>query len=68
MLMSMAYLDQILPVLSTVEAVEVTQRANMWSWFGKNTTHRVFTVFEKLVAAYLYRTRISRARACTFTL
>ena len=28
MLMSMAYLDQILPVSSTVEAVEVTQRAS----------------------------------------
>ena len=39
MLMSMAYLDQILPVSSTVEGVEVTRRA-MWSWFGKNTTYR----------------------------
>ena len=29
MLMSMAYLDQILPVLSTVEAVEVTRRASV---------------------------------------
>ena len=40
MLMSMAYLDQILPVSSTVEAVEVTRRASMWSWFAKNTTYR----------------------------
>ena len=39
MLMSMAYLDQILPVSSTVEAVEETQRASMWSWFGKNITY-----------------------------
>ena len=29
MLMSMAYLDQILPVSSTVERVEVTRRASM---------------------------------------
>ena len=29
MLMSMAYLDQILPVSSTVEAVEVTRRASI---------------------------------------
>ena len=29
MLTSMAYLDQILPVSSTVEAVEVTRRASM---------------------------------------
>ena len=42
----------------------------MWSWFGKNTTYRLgklacaFTVFEKLAAAYLYRMRISRVRAC----
>ena len=34
LLMSMAYLDQILPVSSTVEAVEVTRRASMWSWFA----------------------------------
>ena len=33
-------LDQILPVSSTMEAVEVTRRASMWSWFGKNTTYR----------------------------
>ena len=33
MLMSMA---QILPVSSTVEAVEVTRRASMWSWLAKN--------------------------------
>ena len=39
LLMSVAYLDQILPVSSTVEGVEVTRRA-MWSWFGKNTTYR----------------------------
>ena len=37
MLMSMAYLDQILPVSSTVEAVEVTRRASMWSWVAKKT-------------------------------
>ena len=39
-LMSMAYLDQILPVSSTVEAVEVTRKASTWSWFAKNTTYR----------------------------
>ena len=39
-----------------VEGVEITRRASMWSWFGKNTTYRrsyiacVFTVFEKPVA------------------
>ena len=33
------YLNQILPILSTVEAVEVTQRASMWSWFAKNSTY-----------------------------
>ena len=37
--MSMAYFDQILPVSSTMEAVEVTQRASMLSWFAKNTTY-----------------------------
>ena len=37
MLISMA---QILPVSSTVEAVEVTRRASMWSWLAKNTTYR----------------------------
>ena len=37
LLMSMA---QILPVSSTVEAVEVTRRASMWSWLAKNTTYR----------------------------
>ena len=48
-----------LPVSSTVEAVDVTRRVSMWSWFAKNSTYRrsyiarVFTVFEK-VAAYLY--------------
>ena len=25
---------------STVEAVEVTRRASIWSWFAKNTTYR----------------------------
>ena len=33
--LSTAYLDQILPVSSTVEAVEVTRRASTWSWFAK---------------------------------
>ena len=44
----------------------------MWSWFAKSTTYRrsnklarVFTAFGKLVAAFLYRMRISRVRACT---
>ena len=37
--MSMAYLDQILPVSSTVAAVEVTRRASMLSWFAKNITY-----------------------------
>ena len=37
MLMSKA---QILPVSSTVEAVEETRRASMWSWLAKNTTYR----------------------------
>ena len=76
MLMCMAYLNQILPISSTVEGVEVTRRVSMWSWFGKNTTYRcsyiactcVFTVFEKLVAAYLYRICISHVRACTHNL
>ena len=40
MLMSMAYLDYILPVLNTVEAVEVRQRVSMWSWFAKSTTYQ----------------------------
>ena len=35
MLISMAYLDQILPVSSTAEAVQVTRRASMWSWLPK---------------------------------
>ena len=39
-LMSMAYLDQILLVLSMVEAVEVTRRPSIWSWFAKNTTYQ----------------------------
>ena len=68
MLMSMAYLDQILPVSSTVEAVHVTRRASMWSWFATNTipTDIAITVFKKrLVAAYLYCMRISRVRAST---
>ena len=29
-----------LPVSTTVEAVEVTRRASMWSWFAKNSTYR----------------------------
>ena len=40
MLISMAYLDQILPVSSMVEAVQVTRRVSMWSWFAKITTYR----------------------------
>ena len=36
----MAYLDQILPVSSMVEAVEVTWKASMWTWFVKNITYR----------------------------
>ena len=36
MLMSMAYLDHILLVSSTVEAVDVARRASTWSWFAKN--------------------------------
>ena len=32
--MNMAYLDQILSILSMVEAVEVTQKGSMWSWFS----------------------------------
>ena len=40
MLMSMAYRNQILPVLSTMEAVEVTLRLSMWFWFAKNTTYQ----------------------------
>ena len=28
------------PILSTVEAVEVTRRPSMWSWFAKNTIYQ----------------------------
>ena len=59
MLMSMAYLDQILPVLSTVEAVEVTRRASVRGPGLPKTLPTdvaspcVFTVSEKLVAVYI---------------
>ena len=44
MLMSMVYLDQILPVSSTVEALEVTLRVSMWSWFAScvSVSHAYF--------------------------
>ena len=52
--MSMAYLNQILPISSTMEAVEITHRAGMWSWFAKNITYQriacMFTVCEKLAS------------------
>ena len=71
MLVSMAYLDQILPISSTVEAVEVTRRASMWSWFATSFSETVNTR-----ASYVgVRTRtrdvythagISRVRAYVF--
>ena len=45
MLMSMA---QILPVSSTVEAVEVTRRASMWSWLAKTLPTDVASPVQKL--------------------
>ena len=38
-MLSMAYLDQIVPVSSTVEAVHIIRRASVWSWFDKNTIY-----------------------------
>ena len=61
MLMSMAYLDQILPVLSTVEAVEVTRRAVLVCQKHYLPT---FTVSEKLVAAYICTACVSVLHAC----
>ena len=34
------YLNRILPISSTVEGVEVIQRASMLSWFAKNATYQ----------------------------
>ena len=55
MLISMGYLNQILPVSSMVEAAEVTRRPSMLvlvcqkHYLPMQLAH-VFTVFEKLVA------------------
>ena len=68
MLMSMAYLDQILPVSSTVEAVQVIRRVSSGPGLPKILPTDVASPCVhclKLVAAFLYRMRISRVRACT---
>ena len=79
MLMSMAYLDQILPVSSTVEAVEVTRRASICGPGLPKTLPTDVHVASPCVHcfqeagscvsvlhAYLYRIRIFRVRACVF--
>ena len=71
MLMSMAYLDQILLVSSTVEAVEVTRRASTWSWFALPTDVASPCVhcFREAGSCLSVRTAcVVRVRACLFLL
>ena len=66
MLMSMA---QILPVSSTMEAVEVTRRASMWSWLAKNTTYRPFKSYgakTKRTSQYANKHGLSRPDSARF--
>ena len=74
MLMSMAYLDQILPVSSTVEAVEVTRGGVCGPGLPKTLPADVASPCVhcfpgscvSVQHAYLYGMRISRVRACVF--
>ena len=77
MLISMAYLDQILPVSSTVEAPEVTRRASICGpglpkTLPTDVASPCVHCFREAGScicvqhAYLYRMRISRVRACVF--
>ena len=73
MLMSMTYLNRILPVSISVNLGGGSTRNTKGEYVVLVCQHylptqlaRVFTVFEKLVAAYLYRMRISRVRTCVF--
>ena len=66
MLMSMAYLDQILPVSSTVEAVHEGQVCGpgLPKTLPTDVASPCVHCFQEAVAAYLYRIRISRVHAC----
>ena len=46
-----------LPVSTTVEAVEVTRRASMWSWFAKNESGRILqsSMTHHVVSVYMYK-------------